>query len=206
MKRFFLFVQFVLIFCLGSNAADRPNVLFILADDLGWRDLSVEGSTFYESPNIDRIANEGVRFTNGYATCQVCSPSRASIMTGKYPARIDITEWIGARMGEEWKRNTPMLPAIYNHQLDHNETTLGEAFRNAGYRTFFAGKWHLGGEGSHPDDHGFRIQRGGSPQRLSSGRILFSLLQSPHGQWTTGRIPALPLGRGNPKVYRGPQR
>ena len=73
-------------------AAERPNVVFILADDLGWRDLSVEGSEFYESPNGDRIANEGMRFTRGYATCQVCSPSRASIMTGKYPARLDITD------------------------------------------------------------------------------------------------------------------
>ena len=74
----------------GAFAADeaRPNVVFILADDLGWRDLSNEGSSFYESPHIDRIANGGMKFTRGYATCQVCSPSRASIMTGKYPARL----------------------------------------------------------------------------------------------------------------------
>lgn len=161
MHKRLLFIPVVLLAGLGLKAADRPNVLFILADDLGWRDLSVEGSTFYESPNIDRIANEGVRFTNGYATCQVCSPSRASIMTGKYPARLAITEWIGAKMGEEWKRNTPLLPALYNHQLDHQETTLAEAFREAGYRTFFAGKWHLGAEGSHPDDHGFEFNVGG---------------------------------------------
>jgi arylsulfatase A-like enzyme len=144
-----------------AQRADRPNVLFILTDDMGWRDLSGEGSTFYESPNIDRIANEGIRFTNGYATCQVCSPSRASIMTGKYPARIDITDWIGAKMGTEWKRNTRLLPAIYNHNLDHKDTTLAEAFTTAGYRTFFAGKWHLGKEGSHPDDHGFEFNVGG---------------------------------------------
>jgi len=92
-----LFVSFIPL--VSAQKMDRPNVLFILADDLGRRDLSVEGSSFYESPNIDRIANEGVRFTNGYATCQVCSPSRASIMLGKYPARIDITDWIGAKMG-----------------------------------------------------------------------------------------------------------
>jgi arylsulfatase A-like enzyme len=113
--------------------ADEPktNVLFILADDLGWRDLSNEGSTFYESPNIDRIANEGLKLIQGYATCQVCSPSRASIMTGKYPARLNITEWIGAAMGEDWKRKTKLLPAIYEHNLAHSETTLAEAFRRA---------------------------------------------------------------------------
>tara|TARA_B100001123_G_scaffold292782_2_gene326317 strand:+ start:904 stop:2457 length:1554 start_codon:yes stop_codon:yes gene_type:complete len=157
----FLFLFLWILNVAAGQKSDRPNVLFILADDLGWRDLSVEGSIFYESPNIDRIANEGVRFTNGYATCQVCSPSRASIMLGKYPARIDITDWIGAKMGEEWQRNTPLLPAIYNHQISHEDTTVAEAFQAAGYTTFFAGKWHLGSEGSHPDDHGFDINIGG---------------------------------------------
>jgi arylsulfatase A-like enzyme len=141
--------------------AERPNVLFILADDLGWRDLSIQGSRFYETPNIDRIGREGMRFHQGYATCQVCSPSRASIMTGKYPARLDITDWIGAAEGTAWKRNTRMLPAHYNHQLSQGETTLAEAFKDGGYRTFFAGKWHLGGEGSFPEDHGFDINVGG---------------------------------------------
>ncbi len=149
---------------LGQTPDDqpkKPNVVFILADDLGWRDLSNEGSQFYESPNIDSIATQGVKFTRGYANCQVCSPSRASILTGKYPARLKITDWIGASMGEEWKRNTKLLPANYNLVLPQNDTTLPEAFRAAGYRTFFAGKWHLGGEGSHPEDHGFDINIGG---------------------------------------------
>ena len=146
-----------------SDTADNnlPNVVFILADDLGWRDLSNEGSTFYESPHIDRIANEGMKFTRGYATCQVCSPSRASLMTGKYPARLNITDWIGAAEGSQWKRNTKLLPATYNHQLPADDETLAEAFRAAGYRTFFAGKWHLGGEGSLPTDHGFEFNVGG---------------------------------------------
>jgi arylsulfatase A-like enzyme len=138
-----------------------PNVVFILADDLGWRDLSGEGSSFYESPNVDRIAREGMRFTQGYATCQVCSPSRASLMTGKYPARLNITDWIGAAEGEGWKRNTRLLPATYEHQLPTQDITLAEAFQSAGYKTFFAGKWHLGGEGSFPEDHGFDINVGG---------------------------------------------
>lgn len=141
--------------------AKKSNIVFILADDLGWKDLSVEGSDFYESPHIDRIANEGMRFTQGYATCQVCSPSRASLMTGKYPARLDITNWIGAREKEDWKRNTKLLPPAYTWSLPKEDTTLAEAFKRAGYTTFFAGKWHLGGEGSFPEDHGFDINIGG---------------------------------------------
>jgi arylsulfatase A-like enzyme len=148
----------------GFAAEKRPNVVFVLVDDLGWRDLSGEGSTFYESPNIDRIGKEGMRFTQGYAACQVCSPSRASIMTGKYTPRHGITDWIGARTGVEWRkqgRNTPVLPPEYQWQLGADEVTLAEAFRAAGYRTFFAGKWHLGDVGSHPEDHGFEINKGG---------------------------------------------
>ena len=138
-----------------------PNVVFILADDLGWRDLSCQGSTFYETPNIDRIGHEGIRFRNGYAACQVCSPSRAAIMTGKSPARIKITDYIGAPSGTQWKRNTKLLPAFYQRNLPDQEVTLAEAFRAAGYQTFFAGKWHLGSQGSHPEDHGFDINVGG---------------------------------------------
>lgn len=155
------FLLFISILASLSALAKQPNVVFILADDLGWRDLSVEGSEYYESPHIDRIANEGTRFTQGYATCQVCSPSRASLMTGKYPARVDISNYIGAAEREAWKRNTKLLPPAYAHHLPHSETTLAEAFKEAGYKTFFAGKWHLGSEGSHPDDHGFDINIGG---------------------------------------------
>jgi len=122
-------------------SSPRRNIVFILADDLGLMDLSVEGSRFYETPNIDKLARSGMRFTQGYATCQVCSPSRASIMTGKYPARTGITSWIGDAQGSDWKRNTKLLPAVYQWQLDHKEITLAETFRAAGYRTFFAGKW-----------------------------------------------------------------
>ncbi len=155
------FILLLTILATSALGNEKPNVLFILADDLGWKDLSNEGSTFYESPHIDRIANEGMKFTQGYATCQVCSPSRASIMTGKYPARLNITDWIGAGMGTGWKRNTILLPAIYEHQLPHADVTVAEAFRDAGYRTFFAGKWHLGGKGSYPEDHGFEFNIGG---------------------------------------------
>jgi arylsulfatase A-like enzyme len=145
----------------AASGAERPNVVFILVDDYGWRDVSIEGSTFYETPHIDRIAGEGMRFLQGYAACQVCSPSRASIMTGKFTARHGITDWIGAAEGEGWKRNTRLLPPEYRHDLPAEDITLAEAFRDAGYRTFFAGKWHLGGEGSWPEDHGFQINQGG---------------------------------------------
>ena len=140
----------------------RPNIVFILADDLGWRDLSNEGSTYYESPHIDRIANEGVKFTRGYAACQVCSPSRASILTGKYPTNHGITTWIGDRAGEAWRsarRFDSHLPPEYDRNLRASEITLAEALRDAGYKTFFAGKWHLGGKGSWPTRPGARSSR-----------------------------------------------
>jgi arylsulfatase A-like enzyme len=152
-----------LILCAGLSAIAAPqrNFVFILVDDLGLHDLGVEGSTFYETPNIDALARSGMRFENGYAACQVCSPSRASIMLGKAPARHGITDWIGAASGLDWKRNDPVLPAEYNHDLPKADTTLAEALRAGGYATFFAGKWHLGEEGSWPEDHGFDINKGG---------------------------------------------
>jgi arylsulfatase A-like enzyme len=142
----------------------QPNIVFVLADDLGWRDLGCEGSTIYESPNIDRIANEGMRFTQGYAACQVCSPSRASILTGKVTPRHGITDWIGARSGEAWRdteRHNQLLPPEYEHGLRSDEITFAEVFRQSGYRTFFAGKWHLGDEGKGPEEYGFEINKGG---------------------------------------------
>jgi arylsulfatase A-like enzyme len=133
----------------------------MLADDLGWRDLGCYGSTFYETPNIDALAERGVRFTNAYAACPVCSPTRASIMTGRYPARLDTTDYFGAAQPEHWKRPTPMLPARYVDRLPLEEVTLAEALRPAGYATFFAGKWHLGPEGFWPEDQGFDVNKGG---------------------------------------------
>ena len=143
----------------------QKNVLFILADDLGYHDLSYRNPSFYETPNIDRIATEGVVFNEGYANAQICSPSRASIMSGKFPARHGITDWIGAPTGEAWRkknRHNQLLPPEYQHHLPHEYTTLPEALKEANYKTFFAGKWHLGGKGSAPEDHGFDINIGGN--------------------------------------------
>ena len=147
-----------------KKAERAPNVLFILVDDLGIKDLSCTGSTYYETPNIDKIAKEGVVFTQGYAASRVCSPSRASLMTGKFTARHHITDWIGAKSGTAWRdlnRYDKLLPAEYIHNLPKEDITIAEAMKNAGYKTFFAGKWHLGNEGSYPEDHGFDINVGG---------------------------------------------
>lgn len=153
------------LFALSQPAGvSKPNVLFILADDLGYSDLSCMGSKYYETPNIDKIASQGMVFTNGYAACQVCSPSRASILTGKFPARHGITNWIGEASGEDWRkmnRNSKLLPADYVHNLPKEFITLPEALKQAGYKTFFAGKWHLGSKGSWPEDHGFEINMAG---------------------------------------------
>ena len=147
-----------------NQKPEKPNVLFILVDDLGYTDLSCMGSKYYETPNVDRIAASGMVFTNGYAACQVCSPSRASILTGQFPARHGVTDWIGEASGEEWRkqgRHSVLLPAEYAHSLSAKHVTLPEALKESGYKTFFAGKWHLGGKGSWPEDHGFDINIGG---------------------------------------------
>ncbi len=142
----------------------KPNILFVLVDDLGYNDLGFTGSDFYETPNVDNLASQGMVFTQGYATSRVCSPSRASIMTGKFTARHGITDWIGAKSGEDWRklnRVDKLLPAEYIHELPKNDYTLAEVLKANGYKTFFAGKWHLGHEGSLPEDHGFEINKGG---------------------------------------------
>ena len=128
-----------------------PNVVMIIIDDLGWSDTGVYGSTFYETPNIDRLAAEGVRFSQFYTASSVCSPTRASLMTGKHPARLDLTNWIG---GEQ---NGLLEQADYVRQLPLEESTVGEAFRDQGYATGYVGKWHLGAEGYLADAQGFEF-------------------------------------------------
>ena len=153
----------VVIATAGLRAADRPpNIVFFLADDLGQRDLGCYGSTFYETPNLDRLAREGAKFTAAYAACPVCSPTRASILTGQWPQRTGITDYIGAptRPGQ-WNRNTKLLPAPYADRLATDSPTLAKAMKGAGYATFFAGKWHLGPEGHWPENQGFDINMGG---------------------------------------------
>ena len=137
---FLFIISFFFLSCTQSptqkTEQQKPNILFILADDLGYNDLSCMGSTYYETPNIDKIARKGMVFTNGYAACQVCSPSRASLMTGKSPARHGITDWIGAPTGENWrryKRYTKTLPPENGDHLPHEYTTLPELLKTNGY-------------------------------------------------------------------------
>jgi len=143
----------------------RQNVVFFLVDDLGWRDLGCYGSSFYDTPRIDQLASEGMRFTQAYAACPVCSPTRVSIMTGKYPVRLGTTDWFGAPQPETAHLHptgkNPLLPAPYVDHMPLEETTIAEALEAAGYTTFFAGKWHLGGEGFYPENQGFAFNRGG---------------------------------------------
>ena len=140
---------------LFGRESRRPNFVFFLLDDMGWKDLGCFGSPFYETPNIDRLAAQGMRFTNAYAACPVCSPTRASIMTGKYPARLRLTNYIpGARSGK-------LLSAEYFHYMRLEEVTLAEALKEAGYRTCFVGKWHLGDEPYYPQKQGFDVNVAG---------------------------------------------
>ena len=143
----------------GLSAAGpaKPNIVFILADDLGYMDIGAfNPKTFYETPNIDSLAQRGMKFTQGYAACCVCSPTRGSIMTGKYPPRFRVTNFIGG------SRSGKLLPAPNADHLLLEETTIAESLRAAGYATFFAGKWHLGGNEFYPGAQGF-------PKELDNG-------------------------------------
>ena len=145
-----------------SRAADQPtphplNVLFILVDDLGYMDTGAYNpDCFYETPNVDRLAASGMKFTDGYAACPVCSPTRFSLMTGKYPARTGATNWFSGKRAERFR------PAELHDRMDLEEVTVAEAFREHGYATFFAGKWHLGETPDlWPEHQGFDVNKGG---------------------------------------------
>lgn len=160
-------------------ASAAKNVILFVADDLGVTDLGCFGSTFYETPHLDKLAADGMRFTSAYAACPVCSPTRASIMTGRYPVRTGITDFIsGNNRPVTWKRNTRLLPAPYKHRLAHDERTIAESLHDAGYATFFAGKWHLGNEGFLPTDQGFDINKGG--YAAGGPRSYFSPYKNPY--------------------------
>lgn len=164
-----------------AAASERPNFLFILVDDLGWADVGVNGSTFYETPSIDGLASRGMRFTDGYVASPMCSPTRASIMTGKHPARLHMTNWIGAPQPEEYKWNTILRSAPYNEALPLEEVTLAESLQAAGYETVIFGKWHLGkNEVYWPENQGFETNVGacawGAP---AGGKNYFSPYGNP---------------------------
>jgi arylsulfatase A len=135
------------------------NFIFILIDDMGWRDVGYNGSELFETPNIDKLATQGMRFTNAYAACPVCSPTRASIMTGKYPARLGITNFLPG------KHNLPhskLIAPLCRQELPLEEVTIAEALKTAGYRSAAIGKWHLGGPDYYPEKQGFDVNVAGT--------------------------------------------
>lgn len=144
---------------LRGEAADKPNIVLILVDDLGYADVGCFGSTFFQTPNIDRLAKDGIRFTNGYAAAPICSPTRAAILTGKYPARLHLTDWLPGRKDMPSQK---LARPIIQQQLPLEEITLAEALKPAGYVSASIGKWHLGGPDFAPDKQGFDVNIGGT--------------------------------------------
>ena len=147
-----------LLIAVSVTAKKKTNFVFFLADDMGMMDLGTYGSTFHETPNIDQLAKTGMKFNYGYAACPVCSPTRASIMTGRHPVRVDITDWIP---GSANRKTNKLIHPEDRDNLALEEVTIAEELKSHGYQTFFAGKWHLGNEGHWPTDQGFDINIGG---------------------------------------------
>lgn len=164
-----------------------PNIIFILIDDMGWKDLGCYGSSFYETPNIDRLAQNGMLFTDAYAAAPVCSPTRASILSGKYPANVGVTDWIGAHTDGK------LIDAPYIDHLPLNETSIAKALQQGGYATWHLGKWHLGTKPYYPQHHGFDINIGGChlghPENgYFSPYNIETLTDGPEGEFLTDRI------------------
>jgi len=139
-------------------AATKPNIVFLFIDDLGWADVGCYGSDFHDTPVIDSLAKQGMRFTDAYAAGPVCSPTRASVLTGKYPATVNLTDFIPGH----YRPYAKLIVPKFNYQLPHEEISIGEAMKAAGYKTCYIGKWHLGwGKENAPDKHGFDVVPGG---------------------------------------------
>ena len=196
--------------CKASIADERPpNVVVFLVDDLGATDLGCYGSTFYETPHIDRLAARGMRFTTAYSTCPVCSPTRASMMTGRYPQRTGITDYInasGANQPEKWNRNTRLLPAAVFGSISRSRSgRLPKRCATRATRRSSAGKWHLGGEGFLPTDQGFDVNKGGG--NWGSPKTYFSPYGNPQlSGWSARRVADAAAGRRGVPVHRGESR
>src|SRR5947209_2505966 len=173
----------------AAEPARPPNIVFYLIDDMGWTDLGCLGSDLYETPNIDRLARQGMKFTDGYAACTVCSPTRAALMTGKYPARLHITDWIPGHK----RANAKLAVPNWTMYLPRGETTLATALKPADYVSASIGKWHLGNkQEGWPDAHGFDLnvagyEKGQPPSYFSPYRIP-TLKDGPEGEYLTDRL------------------
>jgi arylsulfatase A-like enzyme len=170
----------------------QPNLVFILVDDLGWKDLGCYGSEFYETPNLDRLAQDGMSFSDAYASCPVCSPTRASILSGKYPARVGVTDWIDWGFGIHPCRGR-LVDVPYIDHLPLQEHSLAAALKDGGYHTWHVGKWHLGGEAYYADKHGFDVNvagcQWGSPRHGYFSPYNIPLLENgPEGEYLTDRL------------------
>ena len=172
----------------AAEIVSQPNIIFILVDDMGWTDLGCQGSKFYETPNIDRLARESMRFTQAYAACTVCSPTRAALMTGKYPARLHVTDWIAGHVRPKAKLKVP----DWMMHLPLEERTIAEALREGGYATASMGKWHLGGPEYYPDKQGFDQNVGGcdkgQPPTYFSPYGIPTLADGPKGEFLSDRL------------------
>jgi arylsulfatase A-like enzyme len=164
MKRILTFLLIFAVLTVGTApAAPKLNVVLILIDDLGWTGVRCYGSGYYETPNVDQLAQQGMKFTDAYAACCVCSPTRASILTGKYPGRLHITHAIPIQGALRHQDPLPLLPANYNKNLPLEEVTIAEALREAGYVSASVGKWHVcWDKGFYPEDQGFDLNVGGN--------------------------------------------
>jgi len=141
-------------------SSQRPNFVFILVDDLGWADVGCYGSDLHETPNIDRLARQGMRFTDAYAAAPVCTPTRASIMTGKHPARLHMTTWYENSANPPLNRR--LIPPVTQSDMPLEQVTIAEVLKKAGYFTAHIGKWHLGDAAHYPETQGFNVNIGGT--------------------------------------------
>ncbi len=170
----------------------KPNVIVVFIDDMGYKDLSCMGSDFYETPNIDSIGECGMTFSNGYAACPVCSPSRGSLLTGKYPARLGLTDWIDPT-GEFHPLKGVLIDAPYIKHLPSDEKTLAHYLKESGYNCWHVGKWHLGDREHYPDRVGFDVNIGGAyngqpPQGYFSPWGIETLVDGEEGDFLSDRL------------------
>ena len=180
---------FIVLILFSCNSEKKYNLLFILVDDLGWTDVSYNYSDFYETSHIDKLSETSMLFDNAYAASSVCSPTRAAIMTGKHPARVNITDWIPGLD----PKNKLLLGPVDRNELPLEETTIAEVLRDNNYSTFYTGKWHLGSEGHYPEDQGFDVNIGGFDKGSPMGGYYSpyknpKLVDGPEGEYLTDRL------------------